>query len=313
MIGALIAVLSAFAFSMSDALVRRGVAVATASQGAFITVLLGVPLFFVVTLATGQLFRIGDFTSRDIALLAAAGLVHYVFGRNFNYRAIGAIGASRTAPIQALNLPYSVLTAWLFLDEGVTTGMMAGIALILAGPLLMVERPVRRPAAVTVGAEGPSEPDRGGFRLRQAEGYAFATASALAYGSSPVLIRAALEGESGLSLLGGLISYVAAATLLLATLALPGRRSLVSALNPRTVRLFFGAGFFVFLAQTLRFLALSLASVAVASALLRLSGIFTLCLAFLMNRTLEVITWRVVAGILISFGGAILLVLTREG
>ena len=314
MLGALIAVCSAFAFALSDVLVRRGVRFASASQGAFITVLLGVPLFFIVTLFSGQLFRLDDLGWDSYGLLAAAGIVHYIFGRFYNYSAIGAIGASRSSPVQALSLPYSVLTAFLFLEEGITAGMTVGIGLILVGPLLMVERrPVRVAAAATAAVSAaPAEPrDERGFDLRQAEGYAFAVASAMCYGTSPVLIRAALEGASGVSLLGGFVSYAAAALLLIASLALPGRSSLVRALNPASVRLFFGAGFAVFMAQLLRFLALSLTSVAVATALLRLGGIFTLALSWLINRQIEAITWRVVAGILVSVGGALLLVLTR--
>ena len=310
MIGVLLAIASAFAFSLSDALVRRGVRTGSASQGAFVTVILGVPLFLLAALLAGQLFKLGSLSLASIGYLSAAGIVHYVFGRYFNYRAIGAIGASRTSPVQALSLPYSALTALVFLDEGITVGMAAGIVLILVGPLLMIERRARVPLPAATQPVQPAPSN--GFELRQVEGYAFATASALSYGTSPVLIRAALEGESGVALLGGLVSYVAAAGVLLLSLYLPGRRSLIGALEPRTMRIFFGAGFSVFMAQMLRFLALSLTSVAVATALLRLGSIFTLCLAWLMNRYIEVINWKVIAGILVSVLGAILLVLARE-
>jgi drug/metabolite transporter (DMT)-like permease len=92
---------------------------------------------------------------------------------------------------------------------------------------------------------------------------------------------------------------------------LPQRRHLAGALRPTVFRAFAGAGFFVFMAQVLRFVALSLASVAVVTTLLRFAGLFTLLLSWLFNRSLERITWRLVVGVLMSLAGAVLLVLTR--
>ncbi len=310
MLGAAVAIVSALAFSLSDVAVRRGVSRAPVSHAAFVTVMLGVPLFALAALASGQLFRVRELAAGSYGLLCAAGVVHYVAGRYFNYAAIGAIGAARASPVQALSLPYSVLIALLFLDEGATLGMAAGIVLILIGPVLMIERRVTTAAPVAAGRVTTQEHE--GFQLRQAEGYAFATLAALSYGSSPVLIRAALAGKSGLSILGGFVSYVAAGSLLVCSLALPARRDLLSSLRPGSVRVFFAAGFFVFLAQMLRFLALSLASVAVVATLLRFGSLFTLGMSWIVNRRLEVITGRAVMGILISLGGAMLLVLTQD-
>src|SRR5690606_7616821 len=119
--------------------------------------------------------------------------------------------------------------------------------------LIMVERRAAVPIATTAPPAGSAAPADGptpaaqsaadGFELRQAEGYFFALIAALSYGSSPVLIRAALEDASGLSILGGLVSYVAAAALLLASLILPSRRGLIAAINPSTTKVFFLAGF----------------------------------------------------------------------
>ena len=318
MLGALVAILAALSFSLSDVTVRRGVARAPVAYGAIVTVLLGVPLFLLACLVTGQLFSAGEIGAWSYVLLASAGVIHYVLGRYFNYAAIEAIGAARTGPVHTLGLPYSVVIAFLFLDEAITAGMVAGIVLIMIGPAIMVERRQRAPvtaAAPTSGATAAipdPAPAEGGFQLRQAEGYLFAIIAAVSYGSSPVLIRSALEGESSVSLLGGLVSYVAAGVLLLVSLLLPSRRHLVKALEPASVRLFMAPGFFVFLAQLFRFVALSLASVAVVATLLRFTTIFTLVLSWIMNRDLERITWRVIAGVLVSLAGAVLLVLTSD-
>lgn len=320
MLGAVVSLLSALCFSLSDVFTRRGVAVAPPSYGAFITVLMGVPMFALGALFTGQLLNYAELSGKGYLLMSAAGLVHYVVGRYCNYAAVSAIGAARSSPIQSLTLPYSVIVALLLLDEGITTGMVIGMVLIFIGPAIMVER--QRPrapilAAETVLDEPPEEegapPAPEPFQLRQVEGYAFAFVAAVSYGSSPVLIRAALEDTHDLAIFGGFISYVAAAAFLLLTLLVPARRHLVEAFQPRVVRAFFGAGFFVFVAQMLRFTALGLASVAVVATLMRFAGVFTLLLSWWFNRSLEHITWRLVAGVLLSVSGAVLMVLTSAG
>jgi drug/metabolite transporter (DMT)-like permease len=309
MLGVLIALLSAFSFSLSDVTVRRGVTRAPVAYGAIVTVLMGVPLFLVACTVTGQIFEVGELSALSYVLLGSAGVIHYVVGRYFNYAAIQAIGAARTGPIHTLGLPYSVVIAFLFLDEGITSGMVAGIVLIMVGPVIMVER---RQKAVVATVTDPIAPaaEPPGFQLRQTEGYVFAIIAAMSYGTSPVLIRSALEGESGVSLLGGLVSYIAASVLLLVSLLLPARRHLAKALEPASIRVFAAPGFFVFMAQLFRFVALSLASVAVVATLLRFTTIFTLVMSWIINRDLEKITSRVVIGVTISLVGAVLLVLS---
>ena len=94
----------------------------------------------------------------------------------------------------------------------------------------------------------------------------------------------------------------------MATLALPAQRHLISTINLRYMRLFGGAGFSVFMAQLLRFFALSIADVSIVNPLMRMIGVFTLILSYLVNRRLERITPGVVLGVLVSFAGSALLV-----
>ena len=308
MLGAVFALLSALSFSLQNIMARRGVAEAPASAGAFITVLLGVPIFVIGALVTGQLFDVDLLSLKDYALLAAAGVIHFVLGRSFNYQAVAAIGATRAGPVQALTTPYSILIAVLFLGEDVSLVMAVGIVFILLGPAIMVERRARRPIAAVVSTSDSSTGTDSTFELHQVQGYMSAGVAAMAYGSSPVFIRAALEGHSDLSVVGGLISYAAAASLMLASLALPGRGELIASMRPSVVRLFIGAGFFVAMAQMFRFVALSLAPVTVVTTLTRSGSIFTLGLSWLVNRHLELITLRVVLGVIVSVLGALVLV-----
>ena len=308
--GALLALASAFAFSVNGILVRRGVAGAgaTAGQGAFITVLLGVPFGLIAVAVTGQLFNFGEIPLGGYLLLAVTGIVHFGVGRYCNYRGVAAIGASRAVTIQAVAIPYSIFMAIFLLDEEITLLMFIGIALILGGPAAMIERRSKKPQPPQGAAESATAQVPDAMKVRQVEGYTFSLLAALAYGTSPILIRAAMEDSSRTAAIGTLVAYSAAASVLTAGLALPGQRQLISAINLRYMRLFGGAGLSVFLAQLLRFFALSIADVAVVNPLMRMVGMFTLILTYLVNRSLEKITWRVVLGVLISFAGSALLV-----
>jgi drug/metabolite transporter (DMT)-like permease len=292
---------------------------APVSHGTFVTVLMGVPLFLIVCLVTGQILNVADLSAKEYGLLAIAGVIHYVIGRSFNYAGVAAIGATRSGPINALNLPYSATLAWLFLGEEMSLGVILGIILALIGPLLMFE-PRKGPSQPVAVTNVPSSSSGGGTATVaaapaapavefQSIGYVYAVLCAVCYGSSPVLIRSALENHSGVSVLGGLAAYSAASFFLILSLILPSRRGLVAALNPATLKAFFAAGFFVWMAQMLNFVALTLASVAVVATFIRFSNVFTLVISYIYNRNLEMITVRVVLGVLLSVAGAIVMVL----
>ena len=295
--GALLALGSAFSFSVNSILVRRGFADAgaTAVQGAFITVLLGVPFGLVAVVVTGQLLNFGQVPLDGYLLVAAAGVVHFCIGRYCNYRSIAAIGASRTVTIQAVALPYSIVLAIVLLGERPTLPMYLAIALILASPFLMIDRGQRSASAPAV-------------EIRMAEGVVFSLLASAAYGASPILIRAAMEDATGVAAIGTFVAYAGASAVLLASLVLPAQRHLVGAINFRYMRLFGGAGLSVFMAQLLRFFALALADVTIVDPLMRSVGVFTLILSYLVNRRLEHITLGVVLGVLVSFAGSVLLV-----
>ena len=315
--GALLSLASSFSFSVNAILVRRGIAGAgaTASQGAFITVLLGVPFGFIAVVLTGQLLRFGEVAPSGYLLLLTAGVIHFGVGRYCNYRSVAAIGAARSGPIMGVTTPFSILMAVILLDEVVTLTMLFAIALVLLGPAVILERRPRTPAsgtptpaATSVGGTGGSPPPASALEIRLLEGYLFATLAAVAYGTSPILIRAALMDAARTAAIGTFVAYTGASVVLLATLVIPGRRQLIGAINLRYMRLFGGAGAAVFLAQLLRFFALSLADVSVVNPLQRMANVFTVLLTWIFNRSLETITLRVVIGVLVSFAGSALLV-----
>jgi drug/metabolite transporter (DMT)-like permease len=325
MLGALFAVLSAFTFGVSNVATRRGVGGSSASFGLYITVILGVPLFVIAAAATGQLLDIFDLPTRSWVLLSAAGVLHFLIGRYCNFRAIDAIGSNRTQPIQMTNTLYSVGIAVALLGEELTLLMGAGIALIMISPLVMVERKKRAKPAPAVSDVNPSvadaalddaatpsvsvaEPRNAATAPRYAEGYLFGLISAMAYGTSPVMIRSALS-DTGLGIAGGLVAYAAAAAVLVVSLMLPGKIRELRGVDVKVLPFFMVSTVSVFLAQMFRFAALAIAPVTVVAPLARLGVVFTPILGFFFNRHLESFSPRVLVGIAFSAAGAILLAL----
>ena len=308
MSGILYAFLSAFSLAFSNASSRRAVLSVSASQGLYITVVGGVPLFLIAALVSGQLFDVRLLSAESYAWLAGAGVLHFLFGRYCSYRTLAAMGANRAQPINQANALVSVVIAVIFLSEVVTPLMASGIALIMVGPALAAWSPRR--AARSVGAASASEPVALKHELappRLAEGYTWAILNALAFGTSPVFIRHAL-GDSGLGVLGGLVAYAVAAGVLLLALVVPSRRAGLLTMD-RTGRGWFAfSGVATFLAQMFRFMALSLAPVSVVVPIQRLNAPMTFPVSFLMNRDVESFEPRLMIGMAIAVVGAIMVV-----
>lgn len=315
MLGVLFAVLSSLSFGFSTIAARRGVVGSSASYGLYITVILGVPLFAVAAAATGQLLNTLDLSWTALGLLAGSGVVHFLIGRYCNYRCIDAIGANRSQPIQMTNTLYSVVVAVILLGEQLNGYMIAGIGLTLVGPLVMVERSresAAAPRAVTGSGASRPAPESGERKPnaatdpRMAEGYFFGFLSALAYGTSPIMIRYALQ-DTGLGIAGGMVAYIAAAAVLVASLAIPGRVNDLRGFNVGVIPVFLASGVAVFLAQLFRYAALAIAPVSLVTPLARLGIVFTPTLGYIFNRRLESFSPRVLTGIALSTLGVVLL------
>ena len=120
MLGGLLALLASATFALSNVTARRGVLSGSVLQALVVTIWLGVPVFLITALATGQLGAIARFPLPSIVFLAFAGMVHFVLGRYCNFRAISAIGVNLAGPIQEISLLVSLALAVWLLGEVLT-------------------------------------------------------------------------------------------------------------------------------------------------------------------------------------------------
>lgn len=304
MLGGLLALLSAVGFAFETATARRGVVTASVTQALAVTVPIGVPIFFVLAAACGALHALAGFPAMTLAYLALAGVLHFVWGRYCNYRASKAMGANLVAPVQQSNMLVTLALAIVILGEQLTPLRILGIGLVVLGPALMYERRKKVDPAAT-----PPKT----FQPNYAEGYTFALLSSIGYGISPILVRLALENRDlQASVAGGLVSYTAAALLLVPILLLPGVRREVFGVDRNAARWFALSGVVVAFAQMLRYMALALAPVSVVTPIQRVSIIFRLYFSRILNPQHEMFGGRILAATVLSLLGALALSVSTE-
>jgi drug/metabolite transporter (DMT)-like permease len=143
------------------------------------------------------------------------------------------------------------------------------------------------------------------FKPRIAVGFFFALIAALAYGTSPIVVRQALQDVGALSgLAGGSIAYAAATVAVTLGLLIPSLRRNVLAVNSENARWFVYSGIFVAGAHGFLYSALAVAPIMLVAPLLQLSLVFRFLFALLLNPQHEVFGFLVVFGTVVSIVGA---------
>ena len=296
-LGALLAILSGATFALTNAVGRRGVITGTPTQGMVISMPVGLACFLALALLTGSIESLGRFSGTAIASLSAAGVLHFVFGRFCNFRASQAAGANLTAPVLQLNSVVTLVLAVIILREPCTVLQGAGAILMVAGSL------VTQRSSETTAATKPDELST--FRPRVAVGFLFALMAALAYGTSPIIVRQALHDVGLLGgLAGGSIAYGAATLVVALCLLIPSLRRNVVTVSTENARWFVYSGIFVAAAQAFFYSALAVAPIMLVAPLLQLSLAFRFVFALLLNPHHEVFGFLVVAGTVVSILGA---------
>jgi drug/metabolite transporter (DMT)-like permease len=307
-----LAALSAATFAFNNASARRGVLTGSVAQALAITVPIGVPIFLVAVLASGNLGTLLGFPALATGLLAFAGVLHFVVGRYGNFRAAQAIGNNLSAPLIQLGLLVALAGAVLVLKEALTPLRILGIVLLVLGPVLMrnVELPEAAPATTPDLQAASALPK---FIPRYAEGYAFALVAAAAYGTTPVLIRqGVVSGDLGSGLVGGLISYAAATAAIALLLAWPGQLRHALAIKREALKWFTYSGVSVCIAQMFVYMAFTVAPVSVVMPILQLHLALRFWLARLLNPQHEFFGGKMLLGTALSLAGALALSLDSE-
>jgi len=143
------------------------------------------------------------------------------------------------------------------------------------------------------------------FKPRVAVGFFFALIAALAYGTSPIIVRQALQDAGPLSgVAGASVAYSAATVAVALGLLIPSLRRNVVAVTAENARWFVSSGIFVAAAHGFLYSALAVAPIMVVAPLLQLSLVFRFVFALILNPEHEVFGFVVILGTIVSIAGA---------
>jgi drug/metabolite transporter (DMT)-like permease len=296
LLGAVLAILSGATFALTNATGRRGVITGTPAQGMVISMPVGLACFLAVALLTRALQNLSRFNTSALVSLSAAGVLHFVLGRYCNFRASQAAGVNLTAPVVQLNSVVTLILAVVFLREPCTMLQALGAILMVAGSLLT--QPPSGPAT-------PTTLNKPVFKPRVAVGFFFALIAALAYGSSPIIVRQALQDVGSLSgVAGAFVAYAAATVAVALGLVIPSLRRNVMRVTRENARWFVYSGIFVAAAHGFLYSALAVAPIMLVAPLLQLSLVFRFFFALMLNPHHEVFGVVVILGTIVSILGA---------
>lgn len=295
MTGPALAAVAGLGFGVFQTLNRRAVGgMNDAYLATFLQLLVALAVLAVASLSTEDLGVLGEATALSLFYFSLAGIIHFSVGWTLLNMSQMRIGAARTSPLLATTPVFGAAIAVLVLQEVPGWIVWLGVAVVTAG-------------ALVVSLERVSEEGWGVSWHDALPGLA----TALAWATSPILIKEGLEGLPspllGLTL-GMLVAVLAYA------IALPFRPHVEgSALGSRISLVFkLLAGLMVGLSVWARWAALDYTSIAVVLALGLLSVPVVLLLSpILMGRHVERVTLQIWLGAgLVVVGGLVLVFLS---
>ena len=289
-IGLIFAILAAVSFAGNMVYIRKGTLQAGESFTAMtVGVFVGTLLFALSLTFSSGWEKLWSLSGYGLALLGIAGILNFAVGRFLVYSAIRLIGANRTSTLVGTATFYPVILGVLLLNESFTINLGLGVLGIVAGVTLIS---TRKEEEIT--------------KMR-GRGIIIGLAGAFCLGMSAVLVKSVIE-EVGSPSAAAFVSFMTAALVMgVILLWRKGQRSQLTHLRRAALIPLVIGGIFAAIGQLFRYLALSYSPVSVVIPLISISVLFVFLLSFLLNRRIEVFTWRVFTGMVAIVVGSFLL------
>lgn len=293
--GALYAALAGVGFGIFQAFNRKARAGFSIYWATFILLLVSVVLLLVGSVLTEDLNLLLQAPASAYINFSLAGLVHFFLGWTLLTISQNKVGAARTGALVGATPLFATIVAALAFDEFLSLPVLAGILMVVAGVYF-------------VSVSGKNEVNAVKFSWRDS---IFGLGVALCFAISPIFIRGGLD-ELDSPLLGVTIGMGMSALAYGIILLLRRDRLNLSEVPRESLYYQIGAGLFVGSSTWVRWLALSMAPVAVVLTLGRLNIPIVIILSiFLVGQKEEHVTARVWLGAALVVAGSILLIFAR--
>lgn len=289
--GLLLALLSSVSFGANHASARRGLISGDVYSGVMLTLILGTPAFFFLSLGTGELSRVATMPLLALGYFVLAGVLHFAIGRTLTYASLQHTGVTQASPLLGTNSLYTVILAITFLGEPASAKVIVAALLVVTGVVLVSRQ------------EQPTE-KRPKDKVNL--GVVYSILAGLIFGITPLIVRAGLL-LAPIPTSAALISYTAALTLYTAWLVVPLRGRLPSSGRMSSSLLI--AALAVNSGQLFRYYALSLAPASVVSTVINAFPLFALIFAYPGRQGLETYSRTVLSGAALILAGVSLLYL----
>jgi len=295
MIGLVLALLTGFCLAASFVFLRRGVHISGEISSTIpIFSFVGLLIFGVPVLITGELARLPSITWVGISSLAGAGIVHFILGRISGFTAVRFIGANRAVPIYTFNVIIAVMLGVLFLGEPLTIPLLISILLIFGGIVLITTR------------GNPEKEQKGAPEHSLAIGVTTAIGAAICWGISPFLVKIGL-GEVDSPLLAAFVSYAASSALIGIWLLHPKNSQKLRHVDRSSLKPVIIAAIVMALAHLLRYTSLHYSDLTTVQPLFSTQNLFVFPLSYLINREIETFNLRVILGAITVVTGVFLI------
>lgn len=275
---------AALCFSIAHIFVRRGLNGSNAFTGSVIS--LGTSTVIFWTLAS-LLAPLSLLATPMIGYFMAAGFFAPAIGQTLGYIGMERIGVARSSPIVNTSPMFSSIFAVLFLGEIWLPQNILGTCLVILGVVIL----------------STSRPATGEWDKKDV---IYPLLAALAFGISTTLRKSGLMAIH-VPLLAAAVTVGTAFVVLLAIVWCRGG-SAVLRFNRRSSSWLFGGALINSAAILSFFSALNVGTVVRVEPLVACNPLLTLVWASIFLRQLETLSWRVVAGALVTVAGTVLVV-----
>ena len=298
MLGLTLAIFAGLSHCLSSIFVRKGMYRSGESFSPIpISNFAGAVFFGSAILILGQTEQLLSFSWQGFGYLAAAGVLHFIAGRQLAYIGIRLLGANRSNPVVTSNILVAALLGILFLGEPFTMYLTLALALILGGIIL-------------IGRTGNTHREKQDInRDSIVRGLLATLGAALCWGVSPVLVKMGLQ-EVNSPVVATFISYTASSVIAAFLLLNQTNRQKLLRLDRNSLFPIVIAAAFNSAAHLLRYVALVFSPVSLVSPVLNsASGLLIFPLSYFINRSIEDFDLKIITGAIAVIAGVLLIFL----
>jgi drug/metabolite transporter (DMT)-like permease len=295
MIGQSLALISGIGFAGSSVSIRQAVfRTKESTTPVFTSTFFGTVIFSLVLLLSGNAQQLKMASPQAIAALAGAGIVVFVLGTRLHYYSLKLIGANRGGPLLSSSTLVAVILGITLMNEPFTWFLALGSCFIVVGIVL-----------VSSESGGESIPGSATTKRDIVKGVAAGLCAGICFGGGPVLIKIAIdEGNSPFMAL--FVSYLTALLLMFIHRLTSHKLGELIIYYKKAMAPMTTGAISVSIAHLCRYLSLDYIPVSVVVPLTSTANLFIIILSFIMNRKIELFTWKIITGSILVVSGVFL-------